>query len=205
MARKINTNFILIVMLVVGCGVAGVGGLWYYRRHHRDPKQLLVQAQKSEAEGALKVAADHYMAAGQLMRDPKLITKAGDLYNQLTYEDELNLRNAQQAWALAVATDPTAVPALERQLSSTQEYVRVLMREKPAPQMFDSIHETAAKLLKVDPKNLAARAAGPMATIDAWMGRVETDQNQVDAAIKELIELQKDDPKNPEIPFYIAA
>src|SRR3954452_11458393 len=110
MARKINTHFILVASLVVGFLMVGAGGLYIYKKKHKDPKQLLAIAQKTEAEGAYTVAAQHYLAAGQLMRDPKLMVKAGDLYNQITYEDEVNLRNAQNAWALAVATDPATVP-----------------------------------------------------------------------------------------------
>src|SRR5437016_1186223 len=121
MARKVNTQFILIVSLVMMGLMASGGGLYWYKKKHKDPKKLLVQAVKSEQEGAFVVAAQHYGSAGQIMHDPKLLTKAGDLYYARGYDDNENVEQARKYWNTAISTDPTYTPALERELACRME------------------------------------------------------------------------------------
>ncbi len=204
MARKVNTKFLLILTIVIACAVVGGGGLYYWRHHHKDPKALLAIAVQSEKEGKLFVSAQHYFSAGQLMKDTNLMVKGGDLFNRLVYEDEANLGKAQQCWELALSTDPGCKPALQRLLTHWRDFLRI-QRDKPTPRTYDNIRDVAAKILKIDPQDKSARAAGPITVIDGWAHGIETNQTAVDKAVKDLIDLQKDDPANPEIPFYIAA
>src|SRR3954466_2470647 len=121
MARKVNTHFILIVSLVLLGLMAAGGGLVWYKHKHKDPKKLLAQAVKSEQEGAFVVAAMHYGSAGQIMHDPKLLTKAGDLMYSRAFDDDENIEKARQYWNAAISTDPTYTPALERELAYWME------------------------------------------------------------------------------------
>ena len=140
------------------------------------------------------------------MRDPKVLTNAGELYYKIAYDDPANLARAYDpwndrgCWAAAVATDPTYTPALEHELHYLQES-RILPGPKVTPALYDKIKTVARKILKNDPKNIAARVAMPMVVIDSWSNQIENDQTQIDKAVKDLVELQPEMPTNPEIPY----
>src|SRR5437762_2904573 len=203
MARKLNTRFVLVASLVVaGAMFLGAGAVWYHR-HHRDPKKLLATAEACEREGKFVDAAKHYAGAAQLMHDPKLMTQAGDLMYKISYDDPENLGAARSYWDSAVAMDPTYTPALEHKLAWIQE-IRKRPGGRQRPEFYDTMKEVARKILKNDPKNLPAREALPIAVIDAYGQQIETSRDDVDKAIKDLIDLQKEDPKNPESPFFVA-
>ncbi|HEX3357779.1 MAG TPA: tetratricopeptide repeat protein, partial [Tepidisphaeraceae bacterium] len=204
MARKVNSKFLLILSLVVAGLVVVVGAFVYYRHKHHNPKQFLAIAEKAEQSGETVLAAQNYITAGQLLRDPNLMVKAGDMFNQSVYDDVENLAKAQQCWDLAISTDPNCMPALERELHFWQEVFR-LNHNNPSPRLYDNLKDVSQKILKINPKHVEARSAVPIAAIDSWVHHFENDQTVIDAAVKQLVDLQADAPDNADIPFYIAA
>src|SRR4051794_14245035 len=116
MARRLNTRFVFVSMLVLGGILAAGGGAYWYHKRHRDPKQLLTIAETGEREGKYRDAAEHYAGAGQLMHDPKLMTQAGDLLYKVAYDDDENLLDARRYWDAAVSMDPSYTPALSHHL-----------------------------------------------------------------------------------------
>src|SRR5439155_21516343 len=52
--------------------------------------------------------------------------------------------------------------------------------------------------------NKQAKAVLPVLVIRAWLSAIETDPQKIDAALKELREQQKADPRNADVAFFIA-
>jgi len=55
-----------------------------------------------------------------------------------------------------------------------------------------------------DPENTQAKTIIPVLVIRAWVSGIETDPQKVQDALKQLMEQQKADPKNPDLLLYIA-
>ncbi len=204
MARKVNSKFLLILVLVVGGLGVLVAGVIYIRHRRHNPKQFIAIAEKAEQNGTYVLAAQNYITAANLLRDPNLMVKAGDMFNQCVYDDTDNMGKAQQCWDMAISTDPGCMPALERQLNFWQEIFRE-NHNNPSPRLYDNLKDVAQKILKINPKHLAARSAVPIAQIDSWIHHFENDQSVIDGAVKQLVEIEPDDPNNADIPFYISA
>src|SRR4051812_34925546 len=99
MARKVNTRFLLIMIVVIGVvgGAAAVAYKkgWLFRK---DPRSYIAKGDQLMNEGDYEKAARFYGTAGVVGKDPAMYVKAGDVFNKLTYADQENLKNAYTFW-----------------------------------------------------------------------------------------------------------
>jgi len=201
MARKVNTKFVAISSIVTLLLLVGAFGLWRWR--HKDPKMLIKRGDALLVEGKYEDAARHYATAASALKDPTLWVKAGDVYNKIAYDDRENLPKAMAMWDQAVGIDAGCMPALNRLLNIYLEYLE-LSESQQKGQLFDRIRDIAEKVLHNDPNNRQAKVVLPMLVVRAWLSGIETDPQKVDAALKELRDNQKEDPKNADVSYFIA-
>lgn len=204
MARKVNKKF-LIILVTASVLVVGGGTVAYVFRDSilRPPSRILGKARNFEQQGEMLEAARHYAWAAQKLKSPQYYTKAADIFDTLTSEDDENVRYAVQFWRLAVQTDPGYLPALEKLLAIGQESLEMSFGN-PDPATIEQIKDTADKILKVQPDHPQAKLAVPSAVMRGWLMGIETPSATIDDSLKTLMEALSADPKNSDLAMLVA-
>ncbi len=113
MARKVNTQFILIVTLVIGFAIIAGGGRasGIYKKKHKDPKQLSPSPETGgESWITLSLLSQHYLAAGNPAHARHKVHGEGrrcDEFKIVVRRRRRILARRTQCWEAAIGTDPT--------------------------------------------------------------------------------------------------
>lgn len=200
MARRVNTRFVWIITIVIGCGVLGVMALKLIRHHGAAYYASL--GDKQLAAGDLQQAAQDY---GQAFyaghpQNPEYMIKAGDVLWKETANDPDMLGQAVGTWQKVLEVDPRNEEALTRLLNTLVEEVQIGARAE----LLTTLADYARRLHDADPKNADAAAWMKIAPVQAYVAGVATDPVKLE---KQLVDLQKvytDDPTNTQAMMVMA-
>ncbi len=200
MQRKLNTKFLVVMTIIVvgGLLVLIVGGRYLFRGTAQKHIQM---AELYEREGRLADAAEEYKLAISLdRRNPEIYLKLGDVVRQLTRSDPTLVDKDKSYWTLALEADPSYLPAMQRLLDSYLEDAQLY----PNPHTFGRIRDVCSRILHIDPNDSRAKSSLHIALIQSWLSGVETSDQEIEASLKEMADLQQRDPQNLEVPFMYA-
>jgi tetratricopeptide (TPR) repeat protein len=200
--KKLNKKFLIALGSVVVLG-AGATGYYVYAHAKQDPtKYVLAGKHDMEEKNYAKAVTDFGTALSKNNSDPSLWIMIGDALDAQASLDPENYVKARQAWERALELDATNVDALRRLVTRVQQEVELMPR--PAPAAFTYIREKARALAIADPSDSNAKAAGPIAGIQAALNGSQPDPRKLEDDMTALRQLMTQDPANADIPFYLA-
>src|SRR5579884_2200837 len=205
MAKRVNKNFLIVFIVVIGFGAAGLfGAAWWYHRRH-DPAKFIREAQKAVAEKRYLDATGWYKAAIGTTKDEDakldLMVKLGDTHDAAVAQDPSFRRNARGWWNAALEIRPKYKPALERLLNTWIEQMKLTGSNDPG--LFATIHDVADRASKYDRNDLKAAEWLHMASIQQWLSGPAIVTQDVKDDMAALTALIKQDPTNADLPFYL--
>jgi tetratricopeptide (TPR) repeat protein len=227
MARKrLNTRFLIYTLS--GIGLAGGLALIAYKNQKPRNPQVYIAAgdQNMQKQEYQKAIANYAAAADLLPQDLNLHLKLGRAYYELRTVSSDNFQSAVAEFTKAEEIKPDSKEAWEG-LLQTNQYLVQAWETRPGdsrdremlPQSINMARESAEHLVKLEPDNVEARAAGPILTLRVWLlnltmplspsdtdrsGDPLTPDQLADRAVADLSKLMQEHPENEQIPYWIA-
>ena len=227
--RRTRLNTTLAISLAAGVALAGgVGWVAYKHRAGRNPGPYILTGDEAMKQGDYDKAAAYYgIASGILPQDAGLHVKLGRAYLKSNKLGGDGLTNAVKEFTSAEELEPASKDAWKG-LFDTSE-LRVEQWEARSNQQLDrenlpiainTAREASENLVKLEPDNVEAKAAGPIFVIRTWLLNLAmpetaaeqdlppekrlTPEQRVEQAITDLSKLMRDHPENERIPYWIA-
>lgn len=201
MARRLNTRFLTILLLVV----AGVGvALFLAERFliHEHPDRYIELGRQAIKDHRWQDAVFNFSKASALApRDPDIQMMLGQAYEQVIQLDPNAIRSEVQAYQKALEIDPKYLPALNA-LSAL--FTREAARD-PTADLFSNAIDYTKRAHDVDPDNEKLQSLYDKLIIEQWVNGLSTDQKAVNQAVKEMRDLWKKNPSDADLPYAIAS
>ena len=217
--RRINTRFLgmffsVIVLLVVGAVVA--------RKflHHENPQPYIAAGEAAlKAQDWSKAVANIGKAVTLMPKDPNLLVEYGTALSQMSPDNPEIMGKAVTAWRQATQLNPDFAAAwlnllniYEANLSQIETHQSGPANREQLNNWYTLVRETAGQLIRLDPKNPRAAAIVPSLDIRMWLMNVPipmtsaesampfdkrpTDEQKVNLAVVQLLQMLHDDPTN---------
>lgn len=200
MARRVNTRFLTILLLVV-IGSAGTVGLIWRLRVHEYPDHYVALGQQAIKDHNWPDAVDDFSRAASLgPKDPKLQMMLGQALGETVQMDPMAAAQQVAAYQRALEIDPKFLPAL---IALSKLYTDAASGNPDTTLYQHAIDYTnRARALAPDDDKLASLPA--RLVIQEWVNNLDIDPKDVDNAIKELNAQWKKHPANADLPWVIA-
>jgi predicted Zn-dependent protease len=200
MARRVNTSFLTILLLIIiGAGAAVFLAQKLLIREH--PDHYIALGQQALKDHKWSEAIENFGKATQLdPKDPKLQMLLGQALGYTIQIDPQASSQQVAAYQRALEIDPKYLPAL---LALSDVFTKAASQSPIANYYRNAIDYTnRARALAPTDENLATLP--DRLVIQEWVANMDVDQNDVEKAIKSLEEQWKAHPDNAELPFAIA-
>ena len=228
MARR-RINFPFLIYTASGLGLAAGVSLILYKNHHpRNPAPYITAGDLCMQHQEFEKAASNYSVAAELLpNEPSIHIKLGRAYfqskkggtdsflaavNEFTKAEELN-PSSKDAWAGLLEASEVRVEIWENHPGDNRDRDQL-------PASINMAREAADHLVKLEPDNVLAEAAGPILIIRVWILNLSMPESyaernlpddqrlspdkRAEQAILDLSKLMHDHPENEKIPYWIA-
>jgi tetratricopeptide (TPR) repeat protein len=200
MARRINTQFLTILALVVvGIGTAlFIAQLTLIKDH---PSTFIKRGDDAMRDQLWTEAYAAYSRAAQLdPRDPEIQVKLGRALHGRGQIDPQSFYAEQGAYQRALDIDPNYLSAINALI----DWYRTFLPMQPNAPWYREAIGYARRAAKLNPNDIRAAALPDQLLIQQWAAGLQTDQMQVDNALTDLRTLIERDPSDADLPFSIA-
>ncbi|HEX4053346.1 MAG TPA: tetratricopeptide repeat protein [Tepidisphaeraceae bacterium] len=200
MARRVNTQFLTILLLIVIAAAVAVGLIWKLRVHEY-PDHYVALGQQAIKDHNWANAIDDFAKAASLgPKDPKLQVMLGQALAQTEQTDPTAQAQEVAAYQRALEIDPKFLPAL---MALSKLYTQAASGSPDTTLYQHAIDYTnRAQALSPDDENLASLP--DRLVIQEWVSNLNIDQKNVDNAIKDLNAQWKKHPADSDLPWVIA-
>jgi predicted Zn-dependent protease len=200
MARRVNTTFLTILLLIIiGIGVTGFLATKLLIRPH--PDHFVALGKQALKDHKWSEAIEDFSKAAELgPKDPKFEMMLGEA---LGYTIEMDPQASSQqvaAYQRALEIDPKYLPAL---LALSELYSKAAS-QTPSTNYYRNAIDYTNRARALDPTDEDLAIRPDRLVIEEWIANMDVDQNDVEKAIKSLDEQWKAHPNNAELPFIIA-
>jgi predicted Zn-dependent protease len=200
MAQRVNTRFLSILLLIM-IGLAGavyVAQKVLIREH---PDHYVALGEQAAKQQDWPNAIDNFTKAERLgPKDPKLPILLAQALAQTEQTDPTAWGQEVAAYQRALEIDPKYLPAL---VALSKLYTDAATQNANSV-LYEHAIDYTNRARAVDPNddNLATLPA--RLVIQQWTANLQTNQKDVDNAIKDLAEQWKKHPANADLPYAIA-
>ncbi len=200
MARRVNRNFVIVLVIALG----GLGGAvaWLMLAQHwhsQDPRYVAEQARQALARGETDLAMQKYSQAGNLAAQgheaiaADYYAQAAELCYNTTDKEPARYGTALALWRQALLQRPSFRAVQERLMKELYNYASFGSDLKA----WADVEKESANMLKLDPNNALAHAYHAEAVrrqaTEAGVGG-RSKREAARAELEEAIKLAKDDP-----------
>jgi predicted Zn-dependent protease len=201
MARRLNTKFLTILLLVIAGMVTALLLAEKFLIHDR-PDRYLQLGREAVKDHSWQDAVINFSKAARLSpHDPQIEMYLGAALAETVQVDPQALQLEVQAYQKALEIDPNYLPALQ---ALSQLFTRELS-EEPSAYVFSNAIDYTQRAHVVDPKDEKLQSLGDKLVIQEWASGLSTDHQRVVAAVQEMKDLWKKNPSDADLPFAIAS
>jgi tetratricopeptide (TPR) repeat protein len=201
MARRLNTRFLTILLLVV----AALGGSIILAERfliHEHPDRYIQLGKQAMKDHKWQEAVANFSRAGNLSpRDPQIQMMLGAALEQVVQDDPQAVQMEVGAYQKALEIDPKYLPALK---ALSDLFIKEANRD-PAAYLYTSAIDYTRQARDVDPSDEKLQSLVDKLIIQQWSSGLSTDQKPVDDAVKEMKALWIKYPADADLPFSIAS
>jgi tetratricopeptide (TPR) repeat protein len=200
MARRLNTRFLTILLLVLVGAVAAVLLAEKFLIRER-PDRYIALGQQAMKDHNWEEAARNFTRAARLsLHDPATQMMLGGALAKMAEDDPRVGQLEVGAYTQALEINPNYLPALK----ALSDWYRTRAEQQPKSDLYRNAIDYTRRAYQADPKNEQMEALADKLVIDAWANGLDADQKEVDGAIKEIKDLWKKNPANGDLPYAIA-
>jgi predicted Zn-dependent protease len=201
MARRLNTRFLTILLLVV----AGAGGALILAARfliHEHPDRFIELGKQSMKDHKWQDAVNDFARAGNLApHDPEIQMMLGTALDQVVQTDPSAIQLEVGAYQKALEIDPKYLPALKA-LSAL--FTREAGKD-PTAYLYTNAIQYTKEARDLDPSDEKLFSLYDKLVIQEWSTGLSTDQKPVDDAVKEMKDLWAKNPADADLPYSIAS
>jgi tetratricopeptide (TPR) repeat protein len=200
MARRLNTRFLTILLLVLG-GIVAAALLAERFLIHERPDRYIAAGEDAMKQHKWNDALVNFSRAARLApRDARVMVMLGKTYDQLAQSDPQAFQAEVAAYEKALEIDPNYLPAL---LDLSALYVSQASQD-PNATLYSKAIDYTQRAHAADPNNEKLQSLGDKLVVEQWASGLSTDQDAVDKAVKEMRDLWQKNPADADLPFSIA-
>ncbi|MGD0461360.1 MAG: tetratricopeptide repeat protein [Tepidisphaeraceae bacterium] len=200
MARRVNTKFLTILLLIF-IGVVGATFLAFKLLVREHPDHYVALGQQALKDHKWSEAVEDFAKAARLDRkDPRLQMLLGQALGNTVQIDPQASRQQVAAFQQALEIDPKYLPAL----LALSDFFNRAAGQTPDASLYRSAIDYTNRARALDPSDENLASLPDRLVIQEWVANMEVDQKDVDNAEKELGQQWKLHPENAELPYAIA-
>jgi len=201
MARRLNTRFLTILLLVLVGAVAAALLAQRFLIHEQPDRYIALGQQAMKDHNWQDAAGDFAKAAKLNPRDPQSPMMLGAAMAKLAEEDPRVSQLEVAAYTQALEIDPAYLPALK----ALSNWYTTHAEQMPRSDFYRNAIDYSRRAHQADANDEQMEALADKLVIEAWSNGLDADQKEVDAAIKEMKDLSKKYPANGDLPYAIAS
>jgi tetratricopeptide (TPR) repeat protein len=204
MARRINTKFLtILVVVIVGAGAAVIVGSKYL--HHEDAAPFITAGKEAmKQEHWLDAVKNFARAARDNPKDGSLQLLLGQSLGHLSEQDPSVALPEGTAYKRALEIDPNNFTALKAASDWSRDMASRYSDDAMKASMLHDAIQYAKRAHQVNPGDLEMQIAPYSLLIQQWMANLQTNQEDVDDARQKLQDLWTTHPEKAELPFLLS-
>ncbi|MGC8624162.1 MAG: tetratricopeptide repeat protein, partial [Phycisphaerae bacterium] len=160
MAKRVNTRFLMILIVVLIAIIGGIAGVYYILiKINNNPTRLVAEAKAALKKNDTELARSLYQQAAvvalreHLPQAAEILLKLGDLNYQTTAQNIQRYRAALSDWHAAIAQNPNLLSARVKLLDA---FYQDAIHSGNDASIWQQIETQANHVIKLDPKNATA-------------------------------------------------
>jgi predicted Zn-dependent protease len=201
MARRLNTRFLTILLLIL-VGTVAAALLAQRFLIHEQPDRYIALGRQAMKDRNWQDAANDFAKAAKLdPHDPQTPMMLGAALAKLAEDDPRVAPLEVAAYTQALEIDPAYLPALK----ALSNWYTTHAEQMPRSDLYRNAIDYSRRTHQADPNDEQMEALADKLVIEAWTNGLDADQKEVDGATKEMKELWKKYPANGDLPYAIAS
>jgi tetratricopeptide (TPR) repeat protein len=200
MARRLNTRFLTILLLILVGAVAAVLLAERFLIREQPDRFIALGQQEMKDRNWQDAARDFAKAARLNPHDPQTPMMLGAALAKMAEDDPRAAPLEIGAYTQALEIDPNYLPALK----ALSNWYTSRAELQPRSDLYRNAIDYSRRAHQADPKDEQMEALADKLVIEAWGSGLDADQKEVDGATKELKDLWKKYPANADLPYAIA-
>ncbi len=160
MAKRVNTRFLMILIVVLIAIIGGLAGVYYVLiKINNNPTRLVAEAKAALKKKDMELARSLYQQAAvvslreHLPQAAEILLKLGDLNYQTTAKNIQRYRAALSDWHAAISQNPNLLAARVKLLDA---FYQDAIHSGNETAIWQQIETQADHVIKLDPKNATA-------------------------------------------------
>ena len=160
MAKRVNTRFLTILIVVLIAIFGGIAGIYYVLiKINNNPTRLVAEAKAALKKNDTEMARQLYQQAAvvalreHLPQAAEILLKLGDLNFQTTGKNIQRYRAALSDWHAAIQQNPNLLAARKKLLNA---FYQDALHSGNDSSLWQQIQRQATHVIKLDPKNVNA-------------------------------------------------
>jgi tetratricopeptide (TPR) repeat protein len=200
MAKRVNTRFLTILIVVLIAIFGGIAGVYYVLiKINNNPTRLVAEAKAALKKNDTEMARQLYQQAAvvalreHLPQAADILLELGDLNYQTTPKDIQRYRAALSDWHAAIQQNPNLLSARKKLLDA---FYQDAIHSGNDSSLWQQIQQQATKVIKLDPKNATAYMDRAQARLRSVSGLAALTDRRFTAAKADLLQACRLQPNN---------
>lgn len=200
MAKRVNTRFLTILIVVLIAIFGGIAGIYYVLiKINNNPTRLVAEAKVALKKNDTETARQLYQQAAvvalreHLPQAADILLELGDLNYQSTAKNIQRYRAALSDWHAAIQQNPNLLPARKKLLDA---FYQNALHSGNDSSLWQQIERQATHVIKLDPKNAKAYMYRAQARLRSVSGLAALTDRRFTAAKADLRMACKLQPDN---------
>ena len=199
MAKRVNTRFLTILIVVLIAIFGGIAGIYYILiKINNNPTRLVAQAKAALKKNDTEMARQLYQQAAvvalreHLPQAAEILVKLGDLNFQTTGKNIQRYRAALSDWHAAIQQNPNFLSARKKLLDA---FYQDALHSGNDSSLWQRIQRQATHVIKLDPKNATAymdRAQARLRSVSGLAALTDRRFTAAKADLRTACKLQED-------------
>ena len=200
MAKRVNTRFLTILIVVLIAIFGGIAGIYYVLiKINNNPTRLVAEAKVALKKNDTEMARQLYQQAAvvalreHLPQAADILLELGDLNYQTTPKNIQRYRAALSDWHAAIQQEPNLLSARKKLLDA---FYQDATHSGNDSSLWQQIEQQATHVIKLDPKNANAYMDRAQARLRSVSGLAALTDRRFTAAKADLLIACKLEPDN---------
>ena len=199
MAKRVNTRFLTILIVVLIALFGGIAGIYYILiKINNNPTRLVAEAKAALKKNDTEMARQLYQQAAvvalreHLPQAAEILVKLGDLNFETTGKNIQRYRAALSDWHAAIQQNPNLLSARKKLLNA---FYQDAMHSGNDSALWQQIQQQATHVIKLDPKNINAymdRAQARLRSVSGLAALTDRRFTAAKADLRTACKLQED-------------
>lgn len=200
MARRLNTRFLTIMLLVVAV-VATALILAEKFLIHEHPDRYIELGKQAMADRKWQEAAIDFSKAAKLSQtDPQIQMLLAGALKEMAQSDPQATQMEIGAFTQALEINPKFLPALK----ALSDFYTTAATQSPRADLYRNAIDYTQRAHDVDPADEKLQSLHDRLVIQQWSSGFEPNRADVDKVVKEMKDLWQKNPADAELPYSLA-